>query len=194
MVAKLKEEMTALQPQLAEQSEKTEIFLKQLDVDSREAAKVEEVVQNETELVNEEQSEIKKIADEAKGELDKALPILREAEEALGKIDKNAITEIKGFTSPPAAVQMVLSAVCILLGEKPDWDSAKKVIVEMGFLDRLKGYDKGAITDGLIKKLRTVTANEDFNPGFVKTKSLACMSLCMWVKAMENHYVISKVV
>jgi dynein heavy chain len=54
---------------------------------------------------------------------------------------------------------MVLSAVCILLQEKSDWESAKKVIVEMSFLERLKGYDKTSITDGLIKKLRTVTSN-----------------------------------
>jgi hypothetical protein len=35
---------------------------------------------------------------------------------------------------------MVLEAVCILLGEKNDWDSAKKVMVDIGFLERLRGY------------------------------------------------------
>lgn len=62
----------------------------------------------------------------------------------------------------------------------------------MGFIDRLKLYDRSTLSDGLIKKLKTVTSNEDFNPQFVSKKSQACMSLCMWVKAMENHFVISK--
>ena len=41
------------------------------------------------------------IADEAQLELDKAIPVLKEAEEALGKINKSEIAEIKGFSNPP---------------------------------------------------------------------------------------------
>jgi dynein heavy chain len=40
----------------------------------------------------------------------------------------------------------VLEAVCILLGEKTDWNSAKQVMMEMGFLERLQKYDKNSIT------------------------------------------------
>lgn len=47
--------MTILKPQLAEQSIKTEEFLKQLAVDTQEASKVEAVVQEQAELVNSEQ-------------------------------------------------------------------------------------------------------------------------------------------
>lgn len=70
--------------------------------------------------------------------MSKAIPALNAAAEALKKLNKNDITEIKGFANPPAAVVMVLEAVCILLGEKSDWEGAKKVMMEMGFLDRLK--------------------------------------------------------
>lgn len=54
---------------------------------------------------------------------------------------------------------MVLEAVCILLGEKNDWDGAKKVMNDMGFLDRLREYNKDALADKeqLLKKLRVVT-------------------------------------
>lgn len=34
--------------------------------------------------------------------------------------------ELKSFTSPPAMVKIVLEAVCLILGEKEDWDTAKK--------------------------------------------------------------------
>ena len=40
LVVKLQEEMTILKPQLAEQSVKTEEFLKQLAIDTQEASKV----------------------------------------------------------------------------------------------------------------------------------------------------------
>lgn len=134
MVTKLQVEMQDLQPQLAEQSEKTEKFLVQLAEDRQVASKVEAVVEEEASLVNVQQTEIKAITDEAQAELAKAIPALKEAEEALLKLNKNDITEIKGFASPPPAVVMVLEAVCILLGEKSDWDSAKKVMMEMNFL------------------------------------------------------------
>ena len=113
--------MTILKPQLAEQSIKTEEFLKQLAIDTQEASKVEAVVQEQASLVNAEQQDIKLITDEAQTELAKAIPALNAAAEALKKLNKNDITEIKGFANPPAAVSMVLEAVCILLGEKGDW-------------------------------------------------------------------------
>ena len=57
--------MTILKPQLAEQSIKTEEFLKQLAIDTQAASKVEAVVQEQAELVNAEQQEVKIIADDA---------------------------------------------------------------------------------------------------------------------------------
>jgi hypothetical protein len=44
--------MTILKPKLAEQSIKTEEFLKQLAIDTQAASKVESVVQEQAEFVN----------------------------------------------------------------------------------------------------------------------------------------------
>jgi dynein heavy chain, axonemal len=68
------------------------------------------------------------------------MPMLLEAEEALKKINKNDITEIKGYANPHPIVQMVMEAVCVLLNEKTDWASIKIVMMEMNFLDRLKNF------------------------------------------------------
>ena len=43
-------------------------------------------------------------------------------------MNKNNISEIRTFSQPPPAIVMVLEAVCVLLEEKTDWDSAKKVL------------------------------------------------------------------
>ena len=42
---------------------------------------------------------------------------------------------------------MVLEAVCILLGEKTDWNSAKSVMVSNDFMDRLVKFDRNSIQD-----------------------------------------------
>ena len=62
--------------------------------------------------------EIKVIEDEARTQLNKATPALQAAAEALNRLNRNDITEIKGFSNPPAAVQMVMEAVFALLGQK----------------------------------------------------------------------------
>lgn len=55
------------------------------------------------------------------------LPALEAAEKALSALNKNDIVEIKTFSKPPALVQLTMEGVCILLHEKPDWETAKRV-------------------------------------------------------------------
>ena len=63
---------------------------------------------------------------------------------------------------PPPAVQKVMEAVCVLLGKKPDWDTAKKeVLSDMNFINNLKTYDKDNIPPKMLKKVRRYTAPEE---------------------------------
>ena len=89
---------------------------------------------------------------------------------------------------------MVLEGVCILLGEKSDWDGAKKVMNDMGFLDRLREYQKNTLADkeALLKKLRLVTKRPEFDIEQIGKKSVACKSLAMWVKAMDTYAKVSR--
>lgn len=137
-------------------------------------------------------NEIRIIKEEAQAELNKAIPALKEAEEALNKLNKNDVTEIKGFSSPPAAVQMVMEAVCILLGEKTEWAAIKQVMMDMSFIDRLKNFDRNNIPEPTLKRLRTYTSRPDFDPVLVGQKNLASKSMCMWCKAMDNYSKVAK--
>ena len=152
LIADLKIQLTDLQPKLEEQTIKTEKFLTQLAIDSEIANEKEKTVEQETELVNIQATEIKKVADEAQTELDKAIPVLREAEEALKTINKQDLAEIRTFVNPPDAVRLVLEAVCILLGEKTDWANAKSaVLTDINFLEKLNTYDRNNIPDSIAR-------------------------------------------
>ena len=88
--------------------------------------------------------------------------------DALNSLSKGDITEIKSFAKPPETVQMTLEAVCILLGEKPDWDTAKKLMSDdASFLQSLFDFDKDAIPDARLKTLKKYTSNEEFTPELV---------------------------
>ena len=62
--------------------------------------------------------ETKAIADDAQRDLDEALPALEAAVKALDSLDKADIAELRVFSKPPELVQVVMEAVCILMGVK----------------------------------------------------------------------------
>ena len=103
----------------------------------------------------------KEIADDARADLDKALPALNAAVNALSALNKNDITEIKSFAKPPALVQMTMEAVCILNQQKPDWDTAKKMLGDSNFMKSLMEFDKDNIPEAVIKKLKKYTEHAD---------------------------------
>jgi hypothetical protein len=49
---------------------------------------------------------------------------------------------------------MTMEAVCILRGEKADWDTAKRLLGEPGFMRSLEEFDKDNIPEPVVKKLR----------------------------------------
>lgn len=87
---------------------------------------------------------------------------------------------------------MVLEAVCILLNEKTDWANIKVVMMDLNFLDKLKGYEKNNISDSILKKLRVYTSKPDFDPQVVGQKNLASKSLAMWCRAIDNYAKVAK--
>ena len=81
------------------------------------------------------------------------MPALEAAVESLNALNKGDITEVKGFPKPPPLVQLTMEAVCILLGEKPDWETAKKVLSRGTFMQELFDYDNDNIKASVMKKL-----------------------------------------
>lgn len=84
---------------------------------------------------------------EAEDILSQALPALFDAREALNNLNKNDITEIRSFSTPPEPVQVVSECVAILLGYKEvNWKVAKQMMSDPRFLSLLKGLNVDAIT------------------------------------------------
>ena len=64
------------------------------------------------------------------------------------KIDPKDFVEVRGFSNPPAAVKMVMEAVCCLLGKTQDWATAKTLMQDLnGFFSSLKNYNKDNIPE-----------------------------------------------
>ena len=148
-------------------------------------------------MANEAAAKAQGIKNECEGDLAEALPALESAIAALNTLTPKDITEVKtmkvrtlfflllcmyvkpwwsssltwGVTlqNPPALVKLVMEAVCIMKGVKPDrkpdpsgvgkmieeyWGPSLKMLGDFKFLDSLRDYDKDSIPPAIIKRIR----------------------------------------
>lgn len=82
-------------------------------------------------------------------------------------------TQVKAMKKPPAAVKLVMEAVCIMMGVKPDkiknpdggtkkiddyWGPAQKNLLgDSRFLQNLMDYDKDNMDSAMVEKVRNST-------------------------------------
>lgn len=130
-VSKMQKELEDLQPKLIEASKETEIKEKLVEGEAVAAEKIRVVVAADEAVASKAAGEANAIKEDCENELAIAMPILNSAAKALDCITKNDITDAKKMLKPPEDQRMVLSAVCVLMGLKPeskvDPETQKKV-------------------------------------------------------------------
>lgn len=194
IVEKLKADLTAMQPVIEQAKKDTAELIVQVDKDQEIAtAKAADCAVDEK-AASEAAQEANAIKTDCQQELDEALPEFYSAIKSLDALDKKDIQEIKSFAKPPPLVEVVLSAVCLLMGKKENWDEAKKLMNDNNFLPSLKSYDKDALAANtkLTAKLQKYIKRDDFVPDKVKSVSAAATSLCLWVRAMDVYGRVSR--
>ena len=180
---------------------------------AKETAEVEAktvIVQKDEAEANVEAAKAKGMKEECEAELAEAIPALEAALSALDTIKPADISVVKTMTNPPAGVRLVMASVCVMLEVKPDrvadpaggpkkvfdyWGPSKKLLGDLGLIQRLKSYDKDNIPEATMKKIRAeYKPNPDFTPENAKKSSSAAEGLCRWVLAMEIYDRVAKVV
>ncbi|CCW70167.1 unnamed protein product [Phytomonas sp. Hart1] len=195
IVDEMKGQLVEMQPRLIEAAHDTQTLMEKIEKEKEEA----EVVRKECAKDEHEASEIQAEADgiraECQTELNKALPILKSAEDALAELRPDDIREVRSFQKPAARVVLVLEAVLTLLGEKDvSWERSKLVMSRMDFIKDLQNYQRDELTEKMIRSIQKYVNNPDFQPDEVAKSSKACRSLSLWVLAINNYYEVVKVV
>ncbi|XP_058247474.1 dynein axonemal heavy chain 7 [Hemibagrus wyckioides] len=209
-VATMQVELEALQPQLLVAGKDVDEMMVVIEHESVEVAETEKVVRMDEAVANEQATAAKAIKDECDADLAVALPILESALAALDTLTQQDITLVKSMKNPPAGVKLVMEAICILKGIKPDripdplgsgkkiedfWGPAKKLLGEMKFLQSLHEYNKDNIPAAYMTIIRNkYITNPDFVPEKIRTASTAAEGLCKWVCAMDSYDKVAKVV
>ncbi|KAM9486845.1 dynein axonemal heavy chain 7-like [Clarias gariepinus] len=209
-VATMQIELEALQPELRVASKKVDEIMVVVQHESVEVAKKEKVVSVEEAEANEKATAAKAIKDECDADLAVAMPILQAAMSALDTLTQQDITLVKSMKNPPAGVKLVMEAICILKGIKPDripdpstpgkkiedfWGPAKKLLGDMKFLQSLHEYNRDNIPPAYMTIIRNkYISNPDFVPEKIRSASTAAEGLCKWVCAMDSYDKVAKVV
>ena len=192
MVEKMQVQLTEMQPKLAEKAIETQALLEQVAKETKGAEVIASRVSADEAIVKKQQEETAIVQADAQQDLDRALPALEKAIKALNALEKKDITEMRAYSKPPEAVQKVMEGVCILLGVKPDWDAAKKLMQDSQFMARLVTYDKDNINPKIIKKIKILVDDPIMEVEHVAKVSVAAKSLCMWVHAMEIYDTVAR--
>ena len=128
-------------------------------------------------------------------DLAKAEPALKAAVDALNTLNKANLTELKSFGKPPPAVVNVVAAVMVLrapankIPKDRSWNSGKVMMAKVDqFLDSLVNFDKENISDSNLTAIRPFLNDPDFDPEFIRNKSLAAAGLCAWAINIVRFY------
>ena len=81
---------------------------------------LEKSVGAEAEVVGKQADECAKMKKECEDDLAEAIPLLESAIKALNTLKKSDLDEVKAMAKPPGGVVLTLTAVCHLMGVKPD--------------------------------------------------------------------------
>ncbi|NXN97801.1 DYH7 protein, partial [Rhinopomastus cyanomelas] len=207
-VALMQTELEALQPKLQEAGKQVDEMMVVIQQESLEVAKTEEVVKADEAVANEQAMAAQAIKDECDADLAQAMPYLENALASLNTLTAQDITVVKSMKSPPAGVKLVMEAICILKGIKPDrvrdptgsgkiiedlWGPAKRLLGDIRFLQSLYEYDKDNIPPAYMTVIRKrYLTNPEFEPQKIRNASTAAEGLCKWVIAMEVYDRVAK--
>ncbi|XP_062567134.1 dynein beta chain, ciliary-like [Saccostrea cucullata] len=192
----LKSKLASQEVELAQKNEDANKLIAIVGAETEKVSKEKAIADEEEKKVAQINIEVTKKQVDCERDLAKAEPALEAAKEALNTLNKNNLTELKSFGSPPPAVINVASACMCLLapgGKVPkdkSWKAAKSSI--MGkvdlFLDNLINYDKDNIHDNCLKAVQPYLDDPEFDPDFIRAKSLAAAGLCSWVINIVIYY------
>ncbi|CRH01266.1 dynein beta chain, putative [Plasmodium relictum] len=162
-------------------------LLKVIEEKKKESNEKKKKIQEDSIRISSVEIETQKLAEDARKDLQNAIPELEVATQSLEQLDKKSISEVKAYTKPPDLVMQTLSIVMIILNKTPSWEQAKIELGDANFLNKLKAFDKDSISDKTLKKIEKFTKNPIYSPKAVKKVSAATGALCMWVHALKMY-------
>jgi dynein heavy chain len=186
-VSTMSAELEKKQEICVRKTQECEQLLQVIVVERSKADAKQAAVEADSVRIDKEAKETKIISDDATRDLEKAMPALDAALDALEKLDKKSISEVKAYAKPPEMVMKTMCAVMTVMEKTPSWAQAKTELNDTNFLYKIKNFDKDGITNATLRKIEKYTKDPNFTPKLVANVSFAAGALCQWCHAMKIY-------
>lgn len=128
--------------------------------------------------------ERKKINDEIAG----VEPAVQEAKNAVRNVDKKSIDELRVLKTPPAAIQLAMEAVVIMVKPESEksisWDLCKKLMKDSSFIPSILEFDPEQMKEATRKAVETkYLASKGWDLTAINRASKAAGPVALWVQS-----------
>ena len=203
----MQKELEDLQPVLKRTAAENAELMKVIVVRKQEASVVQQNVSKEEAEANAQADLAKSIQAECAKDLSAAMPALEAALDALSRLSKADVVEVKAMNNPPTGVVLVATALCIMFDvapkkeKSPDgktkidnfWEPAKKYLFgDSNILKKLVDYDKDHIAPEIMRKMQPFETDPNFEPDIIRKASAAAYGICKWCRAMIVYDRVAK--
>ena len=188
-VTKMTEDSELKKQEMSKKTKEAEELMRKVNEEQLKADAQLEVINEKKAIIAKEREESDRIFQEAEYELNKALPALESAMQALENLDNRDIAEVKQYQRPPKDIEIVMYGVMVTLGEHPTWANVKKVMSDVDFKKRLVelGKKPESISTKRLNAIEKFTGMPSYSPAIIQAQSKAAGTLCSWVKSMEDY-------
>lgn len=195
-IEELSLKLTELIPKLEVQNKQCNIQAEEIRKNKSVAQQKELEAESDAAIVRMDAQQIEMLKREAEQELEKAAPALEAANKAVDSLDKNDVADLKQTKNPTVQTEIALKCILTYLGySKPDWPTAQKTMADIGFLGRIKNYDKQNIDPKIIEKVKKiVTDKATFNVDVIMKSNRAAGGLAKWCAALYRYAETLKIV
>lgn len=136
----LKAKLASQEVELKQKNEDADKLIEKVGVETEKVSKEKAIADEEEKKVEVIAKDVTEKAKSCEQDLAKAEPALAAAQEALNTLNKNNLTELKSFGSPPSAVVSVTAGVMMLLAppskipKDRSWKAAKIMMAKVRFI------------------------------------------------------------
>lgn len=212
-VGEMQTNLIELQPKLKLAAEETEKKMKEVAEQKAKADVLKEAISKEEAIVQTAVNEAQIIKDDCQRDLDEAMPLLKEAEDALKVLENNRkdLDTVKKLGNPPNPIKYTFQALCYLMYPNPTekkkntetlklevdwWAASQKLTNDIAFVKNLMEFDIENIEEknivALGKFLKDPQFSEFLKPDNVEKASQSCKCLIQWINGIYSYFFVNK--
>lgn len=119
------------------------------------------------------------------------MPAVEAARAALSELEKNDVTEMRAFATPPKAVQTVGECLCyVFQSSEVSWKQARGIMSDANFLMTLQTIDVEAIPNRYIRDIRETIRTKNLRLEDVKSASKAGAGILKVIPIAEAIFIL----